>query len=547
MNRFFYSRKLLLILLLALILPAPLAGAQSGTGAALRVATFPISGVTPQVALPDPITVPPSDLAGRDLIENLFVGLFRYDAAVGAAVPVLAKSWSVSDDGLTWTFTLREDFQWVNYDADSGAVQALRPIVAADVVAGLRRACHPLKPTPAGTIIFVVRGCYAAVQSNPILVTDDQVNGLVAVEAPDDATLVLHLAFPTTMLPSLLTAPAFRPVPREFVEFTTSWPGLASSGPYVVMESDPATGLTLIRNPHWPDPLPGNVETVTLAYTTDPAGAFVAGDADFVRLAAPALDGMQVRGQTVTVLGFSQERAWVSDLGVRQALAWSLDRQALFAADPTGMAITTLTHPSAVGAGDIAADVVDRDPDAARRALAEAGYPNCTGVPEIIGLAVPPDREALAQAMVAQWSAELGCQPALFNVVTVRPDALQDIGRDLIDEEYNDRIHLWLATYTPEYVDAQAGAGDALHCTLGYLFRGGACDAVDALIDWAVATPVEDRGDVYRRIEGRFFGPAGTYPVVPLTANVRAAGVAPDLTGVVLEGAVWWGDWMLAR
>lgn len=547
MNPLSNTRNLLLILLLALFLPAPLAGAQSGTGPTLHVASPPINGVTDQSALPDPITIPPTDNAGRDLIENLFVGLFRYDAAAGEAVPMLAESWRVSDDGLTWTFTLRSDFQWVNYDAENDTVVALRPIVAADVVAGLRRACHPLKPTPAGTIIFAVQGCYAAVQINPILVTDEMVNDLVQVEAPDDTTLILQLAFPTTYLPSLLTAPAFRPVPREFVEFTPSWPGLASSGPYVVTESDPTTGLTLTRNPHWPEPLPGNINTITLTYTTDPAAAFAAGEADFARLSTPAPDSTQTRGQTVSVLGFSQERAWISAPGVRQALAWSLDRAALVAADPTVQAITTFTHPAAVNAGDITASVIDFAPDAARRALAAAGYPNCTGVPEIIGLAVPPEREALAQAMVAQWSAELGCQPALFNIVTVRPDALQNIGRDLIDEEYNDRIHMWLATYTPEYVDVQAGAADALHCTLGYFFQGGACDAVDALIDWAVATPVEDRGDVYRRIEARLFGPAGTYPVIPLYADVRAAGVAPTLSNVTLDGPAWWGAWTLAE
>ncbi len=534
----------LLFLLFSLLIPAP-AGAQSGAPGALRIAAPLTSAITAQGGLPDPITVPPEDLAGRDLIENLFVGLFRYDAAAGEAVPILAESWTVSADGLTWTFTLRQDIPWVRYSAASGEVEALRPVVAADFVAGLRRACHPLKPTPAGTIIFVIRGCYAAVQSDPILVTDEQVNRLVAAEAPEPTTLVLHLAFPTTYLPALLTAPAFRPIPREFVDFTTAWPAQATSGPYVVTASAPGESLTLTRSPFWPDALPGSVTDLEIAYVPDPVAAVAAGEADFARRFAPGAESLVARGRTVSVLGFSLERTWVSEPGVRQALAWSLDRAALVADDPAVLPVTTLTHPAAVGAGALEGSVLGADVAAARQALAAAGYPNCAGVPEIIGLAVPPERQEVAQRMVARWEEALGCQAALFSVVTVRAEALQNIGRALIDMEVNNRIHMWLATYTPEYVDAQAGAADALHCRYGFFQRGGPCDAGDALIDWAVATPVEDRGDVYRRIEARLFGPAGTFPVVPLYANALAADAVAGLSGITLEGAAWWGDWSL--
>src|SRR5579871_679927 len=57
----------------------------------------------------DPVSLPKFDRSARDIDENLFVGLARYDVASGKVQPMLAKDWSVSADGLTWTFNLRDD------------------------------------------------------------------------------------------------------------------------------------------------------------------------------------------------------------------------------------------------------------------------------------------------------------------------------------------------------------------------------------------------------------------------------------------------------
>jgi ABC-type transport system substrate-binding protein len=361
---------------------------------------------------------------------------------------------------------------------------------------------------------------------------------LVGVDAPDETTLVIRLAFPAIYLPSLLADAAFRPIPREFIDFTPAWPSIASSGPYLLTDYVLDESLTLVRNPFWPDDLAGDVETVTITYTDDPAGAFTSGAADFARLDGPVEGATTRRGDTTTVLGFSTERAFVSNQQVRQALAWSLSRADL-AADA---AVQTFTHPGMVAGPDSGAGM-DFAPDAARAALTAAGYPNCAGVPEIIGIGVPPGQEPVAEAMIQQWADVLACAPQLFQVSTVRADTLQAIGRDLIDEEYNDRIHLWLATYTTPHLDAHGGAADAFHCAYGYFYSGIPCGAVDGLIDWAAGMPDLDRADVYTRIENRLFGPAGTYPAVPLWADTLYLGAADTLSGVGAYGPAWWGDW----
>ncbi len=535
----------------ALILFAALAGlllpvaVRAQGEVALRIAARPITGATAAIPLPDPLALPAGPSAARDLVENLYIGLFRYDATTHQAVPVLARDWTVSADGLTWTFTLRDDLPWVSVNAQGKTIQVLRPVVADDVVAALRRACHPLKPKPASTAIFIIRGCYAALQANPLVTTDDQIAALIGAEAPDPTTLVLQLTFPAAYLPGLLVAPEFRPIPREFAAFTAAWPMQASNGPYVLTDWMEGERLTLTRNPFWPDPLPGNIDRVEITYADDPGEVFAAGGADFARLGAEAVPGAAaLRGDRVTVLGFSTERAFVSITGVRQALSWSIDRAALTADDPDRLAVSAFTHPASIaGPGETAA--VGYAPEAARAALAAAGYPGCAGVPEVLKLGVPPGQEALAEQMIGMWSDVLGCQPALFEVVRVRAATLRSIGRDLIDEEASDRIHLWLTDYTPEHLDAHGGAADAFHCTFGYFYSGLPCSAVDSLIDWAavnVADPAR-RADVYTRIEARLFGPAGTTPAIPLYANAEYIGVADGLAGAGSYGPAWWGAW----
>jgi hypothetical protein len=533
--------------LIASLIAPSLASAQGG--ATVRIATPPIAGATAQSALPDPITAraiatDSTQAAVRDLIENLFVGLFRYDAATRSALPVLAADWSVSDDGLTWTFTLREDIQWVGYNADSGEIATLRPVVAADVVAAIRRACNPNKPTPASSAIFVIRGCYTAAQANPLFVSDARIEDLIGVEAPAATTLIMQLAFPVAYLPGLLTAPEFRPIPREFIDFTAAWPMITSSGPYTLTEWTPGETLMLVRNPHWPDPLAGNIEHVEIAFADNMAEAFSSGAAEFARFGNQAVPGaVETRGDRVTMLGFSTERSFVSIPKVRQALAWAIDRDALVGSDPAFVPANTVTHPGAIAGPDDGG--VGYEPEAAQAAMTAGGFGGCIGVPEIIRLAVPPGTEALGQQILDGWTGLFGCSPGLFEVLTVRPDSLNSIGRNLITEEFNTRVHLWIVDWLPGYLDAHGGAADAFHCTFGYFYSSIPCGAVDGLIDWAGTTPADpaERTDTYRRIEARLFGPAGTYPVIPLYADAQYTGVAAGLSGVAAYGPAWWGDW----
>ncbi len=108
-----------------------------------------------------------------NIVENIFVGLMRYDPATGVIQPELADTWETADDGLTWTFELRDDILWVETDGNEAALigigqssaRPIRPVIASDVVFAIRRICDPRVGSPDAFTYFIIEGC-------------EQVNGL---------------------------------------------------------------------------------------------------------------------------------------------------------------------------------------------------------------------------------------------------------------------------------------------------------------------------------------------------------------------------------
>ena len=103
--------------------------------------TSDIPELDPQIA---------EDATGITYIENLFVALTNYDLETTEIVPEAATSWEISEDGLTYTFAVRTDIPWVNYNPATGeTVQETDAdgnplfVTANDFVYGIKRACDP--------------------------------------------------------------------------------------------------------------------------------------------------------------------------------------------------------------------------------------------------------------------------------------------------------------------------------------------------------------------------------------------------------------------
>ncbi|MBN1565104.1 MAG: hypothetical protein JXA10_14765 [Anaerolineae bacterium] len=527
------------------------------------------SPVTLRVAMPAPEQVDPTqqsrfEPATRDLVENLFVGLTRFNPDTQQIEPMLAKEWTISDDRLTWTFTLRDDIQWVRYDAATQQVVAVRPIAAGDFVYAVQRACDPTRPSPVTPNLMIVQGCHTIAHAFPEVITDLLIAKEIGVRATGPNTLEINLQYPASYFPSLLSTPEFRPLPREAVTAADNWTQaqtIITSGPYVLQDWQ-ASGMTLIRNPFWPDDYAGNVAQVDVVFNSDTFTATTlisTNNADSARLLTAA-DVASARattpdllhsaeGSTLTMIGFSPERAMIELTEVRRAFSFAIDRAALAQQffPGTEQAIAQITPSTVVAAPNVVASLYN--PDRAQSYFTTAGFANCADVPEPMILLVPEEDPVwveMGNAIIQQWTTLFGCNPALFEVKTIARTTLIDLAHSTYDPEKVTRPHLWLTTWTADYPDANGWIYDVLHCQYGYIRTGRACEAGDTYLDSAtLEADVTARADLYTQAEEHFFGANGTFPVIPLFISTAARLQQPWLSGVSDAGSARYDLWTL--
>ncbi len=180
--------------------------------------------------------------------------------------PDLAADYPVvSPDGLTWTFTLKDDLHY------APPMQAT-PIVAQDIVRALERSLRPYMFAPEMGVAFTPYGSYIGdVIAGANEFTSGSVSTISGLETPDERTLVIHLTQPSGDLGNRLALPAAAPIPPGAADGhdTGYGPYLVASGPYMIDGSEqlnpslppeqqpqvagyvPGQSLTLVRNPGW--------------------------------------------------------------------------------------------------------------------------------------------------------------------------------------------------------------------------------------------------------------------------------------------------------
>jgi ABC-type transport system substrate-binding protein len=179
---------------------------------------------------------------------------------------------------------------------------------------------------------------------------------------------------------------------------------------------------------------------------------------------------------------------------------------------------------------------------------AGAGYNSCV-LGTRLQVLVEDQAEALAKALVAQWQTSLGCNPFQFIVKKASPETLQNVAHGTVntnDPNALPRPEMWIYWWSPDYPDANAWSGDAIHCQYGFLRTGVACGDGDALVDQAfLETDNAKRADLYSRAEESWFGPQGTFPVAPLYVSINYVAQQPWLKGATVNGPMRFDLWML--
>lgn len=347
---------------------------------------------------PDPETIDPalnSAVDGGNMLLHAFECLLTVGQD-GTLQPGQAETWETSEDGLTWTFHLREGLKW-----SDGT-----PLTANDFVYSWQRVCDPMVAAPyAETVLGMVKGYNEAIAGD---------TSALAVSAPDDLTLVVELNAPCSYFGSLAAFATLSPVQQATVEANgDAWAVDASTyvsnGPFYMTEWVPGSHITFSKNPNYWNADAIKLDRLKFLLIEDSNAAYSAyqtGEAlmikDVPTEEIPSLQGNgdfyvdPIIGTYYVSLNLTEEV--FQDARVRQALSLAIDREYVAGTlmQGTYTAASNFMGPGWVdtdgsefmenaNGGQPYIDVTDFDANLAKakELLAEAGYPDGQGFPAI--------------------------------------------------------------------------------------------------------------------------------------------------------------------
>lgn len=193
-----------------------------------------------------------TDAASTSILDNVMEGLHRLDPD-NQPVPAQAESVQVSDDGLNYTFKLRDGLKWSNGD----------PVTSQDFKYAWLKVLDP--ETAAQYAYIITTFVKGATEYN----SGDGSAEDVAIEAPDDKTLEVTLVSPSPFWLGLTSFFTYFPQNQKFVEqqgekYAQTPDALLYNGPYVLTEFDPTQGATLEKNEKYWDKANVDIQKVEL-------------------------------------------------------------------------------------------------------------------------------------------------------------------------------------------------------------------------------------------------------------------------------------------
>lgn len=271
------------------------------------------------------------DVGTFNVLNNVNEGLFRLDEE-NLAIPALAaEEPEISEDGLTYTFTLR-DANW-----SDGT-----PITSADFVYSWQRAIDPATESPYGP--YMMAGTIANAEA---IAAGEMEPSDLGIEAPDDSTLVVTLERPIPYFISLMSFATFYPQNEAFVTtageaYGTNAEQVLYNGPFTLNDWDGSDGAswTMEKNEEYWDAETVVLESINVDVVTDPEAAvelYTSGEKDIAFLTGEfakqyADDPEVVEGQSPYVFYFKfnqlrdGERTPLANENMRKALAQAYDK-----------------------------------------------------------------------------------------------------------------------------------------------------------------------------------------------------------------------------
>jgi peptide/nickel transport system substrate-binding protein len=337
------------------------------------------------------LTSSPAAAIPQVLLYNVYETLLKLEAD-GSISGLLAESWEVSDDGLTYTFSLRDGVTFHNGDAFD----------ADDVVFSIERVLSKDPAHPFATTLAPIASV-TAVDPSTVEITVERVS----------ANLLFYL---TQGQGVMFTESAVGTIENQPV----------GTGPFAFESWTVGDSIVLARNDsYWGTP--ALLETVRFRYINDPNAlnnAMLTGDLDILAgVSAPELltafesddrfEVLQGLSNGEVTLSLNGRRAPLDDVTVRQAITHAIDREAVvdLAYAGYGTVIGTFSTPLDPWYRDLT-DVYPYDPDRARELLAEAGAEGIT-----LEMVLPPVSYATRSGeIIASQLAEVGITVNITNV-----------------------------------------------------------------------------------------------------------------------------------
>ena len=439
------------VLLLALVAILAVIAAQCGPAEPETVTVVETVVVEKEAASPDagrikldtiigtePPSLDPSkatDTTSHFLIKQMFMGLATFDSAANV-VPQLATEWTVSDDGLVWTFKMRDDVNWVHRNASTGEFEDLGQVTAQDVVYGVTRTLNPDTASDYAYVLYIIDGAEEYNSADPAADDFADLQAAVGVSAPDDTTVQFTLKEPAAYFPSIAALWIAYPLPQAAIEqWADNWTEaglIVTNGPYTLREWTHGSDLMLEKNPLWVDadsvqielfggPVIQEASTGMALYENneidmmaDPGWPAPLADLDRIKGDAQLSEELFIAPRLCTYYyGFVTSKPPFDDVRLRKAFAAAIDRQTLIDNVTKGNQLPAHSFAPPGIFGNVADDMsigsflvegtyADRLANA-QAMLAEAGYPDGEGLDVLLMHNTSEDHAQIAQAVQAMW------------------------------------------------------------------------------------------------------------------------------------------------
>ena len=386
--------------------------------------------------------------------------------------PGQAESYTVSEDGLTWTFTLRDGLKW-----SDGS-----DLTAADFEYSFKRLASPDTAAPyAETVVGMIDGYQDAI-GNPDadgnMTTDPDWDALNVHASEDGKTLTIQLSYPCSYFDKLAAFVATAPVQQATVEangdaWCTEPDTFICNGPYMITEWTPSERIVLSKNPYYVGGWDSSKivsDTITLLLLEDSSASYAAynsGEAQLVKDVPtdeiPSLTRAEDGGDFYLdeimgtyYISLNDQEEPFTDVRVRKALSLAIDRDYVANTIMQGIytPATALVGPGIVdnegyfmdnanGGEPYIGDDYEANLEEAKQLMAEAGYPDGEGFPTITysandaGYHIP-----VAEYLQQAWG-ELGITMNIDKVewssfIPMRRAGDYDISRNGWSMDYND-------------------------------------------------------------------------------------------------------------